>query len=452
MMMLDTITPIIWDPDSDAIVVRKRDLGPALPTLAVCDAGFGASLPRVIWDALGLTTIILENLDRAVFVVELQESPPLNVPGYEWAPVMATGLQPQDNQWVLRWLAHREKPIRPWFEHGWMNRALTYIDAVLADLGRIRIGHISQIKHWALSSVIRVETTTGPVFFKAAPPEAAIEPHLLIRLAPRWPKSVPALLAHSPQDNWWITDNFGPREGPTLTLEERLAGVELLARIQIAVAKDPSLLSGLPIERFSLEHLAMSIPQLLARQDRWGAEPADHEHWWPLDSEQREFWLSLGPTLIECSQGVAESMSELGISLSLIHGDFHLGNVAARDGGPILHDWANAQITHPFFDLAMLLKTGDEAFARAYLTTYFGPWHQAGWGIDTLRSHWECAKPISALFEISRALRLCDELGEAHQFSMIEVLYGWVRRLLGSVVDTSSTTSSWPASGIASKR
>ncbi len=451
-MNLATITSIIWDPDTDAIVVRGNHRGHTLPSLSVFDASFGASLSGAIRDALGLTTFLLENLDQAVYVVVCRGPHQLTGPDYKWVPTTDSGLSAADEFWVLRWLGRRECPLRPWFELEWMDRVLTYIDAVQAEFGMARIGHVSQIKHWALSSVIRIETTKGAVFFKAASSGAAIDPILLGRLAARWPKSVPTLLAHSPQNNWWITEDHCAREGPALTFEERLACIELLAHMQIDTATDSSILSGLPIKRCSLDQFAGSIPSLLERQDRWNTAPADHEHWWPLDDEQRNTWCSLGPTLIEHVHALADRTAALGIPLTLIHGDVHLGNMAARDGVPILHDWANGMVAHPFFDLAMMFKSVDDDVAQKCLTSYLGPWHQAGWDLNDLWMLWHVAKPVSALFEVDRALQLCDALGEAHQFSMISVLYGWSRRLLGSVLDGSPTSYAWSTSGIAAKR
>jgi hypothetical protein len=451
-MMFDTIMPIIWDPDADAILVRSNGRRHTLPSLAVCDSGFGASLPEAILRAFGLTTVLLENLDQTVYVVALRDSPRLNDPDYKWVQVTNPGLSDSDGFWLSSWLAHRETPLRPWFEQGWMARVLSYVDAVLAEFGRARIGQVSQIKHWALSSVMRIETTKGAVFFKAAPSDAKIEPLLLARLAERWPTSIPVLLAHSPQNNWWLTEDLNAREGPDLTPDERLACIELLARIQIDAGTDPSILRGLSINRYPLEHLAASIPSLLGRLDRWKAVPANHEHWWPLDDEQQEAWCSIGPSLVEHMQALASSTVALGLPLSLIHGDFHSGNMATRLGVPILHDWANGMITHPFFDLATVLKSGDDDLAQSCLTTYLRQWHDAGWDMNAIWAHWQLAKPASALFEVDRALQLCDELGEAHQFTMISVLYGWIRRLLGSILDRSNTSYAWSTSGIAAKR
>jgi aminoglycoside phosphotransferase (APT) family kinase protein len=53
---------------------------------------------------------------------------------------------------------------------------------------------------------------------------------------------------------------------------------------------------------------------------------------------------------------------------SLVHGDLHLGNVAKGPGGPLIFDWTDACVAHPFLDLATIRRgTGEVDVAEAEL-------------------------------------------------------------------------------------
>jgi len=53
------------------------------------------------------------------------------------------------------------------------------------------------------------------------------------------------------------------------------------------------------------------------------------------------------------------------VPCTLEHGDYHPLNVVVSESGPLLFDWSEGYITHPFFGLAFLLWNGWELPAGA---------------------------------------------------------------------------------------
>jgi hypothetical protein len=106
-------------------------------------------------------------------------------------------------------------------------------------------------------------------------------------------------------------------------------------------------------------------------------------------------------------RGLAPQLKALGAKLAcaevpaaLVHGDLHGGNIAAPQGVPMIFDWSDGCIAHPFIDLLQLniawaLPDGDDGWARLrddYLLQWidYAPLHR-------LRQIADLAEPLAAL-------------------------------------------------------
>ena len=75
----------------------------------------------------------------------------------------------------------------------------------------------------------------------------------------------------------------------------------------------------------------------------------------------------------------------MGTPACLEHGDFWAANVIATERGPVLIDWEDATLSHPFLGAYLLVASldyadaiGDKAAARDRIRrAYLGPWREA---------------------------------------------------------------------------
>lgn len=114
----------------------------------------------------------------------------------------------------------------------------------------------------------------------------------------------------------------------------------------------------------------------------------------------------------EVERGCRELLA-LPVPESLVHGDFHNGNVAVTASGHVLFDWSDASLSHPFFDLAVALGGAEHPVAPAHrqplLDAYLEPWQSAGYGDRA---------------QIERALEIALRLGPLyHAVSYHQILH-----------------------------
>jgi Ser/Thr protein kinase RdoA (MazF antagonist) len=116
------------------------------------------------------------------------------------------------------------------------------------------------------------------------------------------------------------------------------------------------------------------------------------------------------------------------IPQTLVHGDLHGDNVAARDGHTLVFDWTDACLSHPFFDL-MTTLFADEATQtqlwRAYLdcfSEYEPP--------ERLLAAWALARPLCALHHAVSYQSITANLEPRTRGEFAGDTIGWLRRVL----------------------
>jgi aminoglycoside phosphotransferase (APT) family kinase protein len=92
-----------------------------------------------------------------------------------------------------------------------------------------------------------------------------------------------------------------------------------------------------------------------------------------LESEEVEKLKAFAPRLKE----MCDQLASYGVPQTLIHGDFHGGNVVVKEGRYIIFDWTDAAVSHPFFDLPTLFEFDvpadeREGVAEGYLKLWSG--------------------------------------------------------------------------------
>jgi hypothetical protein len=340
----------------------------------------------------GVTGVLVRPLDEGTVLVDATGGNPRD--GWQWTPLGS--------------LPESRNPLReaPWLDRGWLASTVDRIDAALADLGRRRTGPAVQVRHWSMSSVLRVPTDAGDVYHKAVLPHLAHEPAVTTLLQAAG-ADVPSIIGSTADG--WLSDDIGGTAVPWLPPAERLGALTALAACQVGMLDRIGDVRAAGCPTVSLDDLAARVPALIRRDDLW-------------PGTDRAIRADLGLRL----QDACADLDEYDLPSTLVHGDFHANNVARVDRRFTLFDWSFAAVSHPLLDLATWLAPDDDP--RPALAAYSGPW-RAIVNPATLRAAWAAAVPVAGLVELLKLVDLADRVGPAYAFEYLPAAIGWARRL-----------------------
>jgi len=254
----------------------------------------------------------------------------------------------------------------PWARTGWLDAVSRWITSEVGRLGHVVV-RLEQVKHWSLSSVLRI-TTDGPDFYFKVPlrlPLFVEEAALTARLAERFPGYVPAPLAVDPEHGWMLLPAFDE-------LFEWEAPLEIRCEVLRRFAGLQRLTAGVTAELVEHGCLDRRLQVLELQIDPLVNDPAAVALLTDVEvAELRQ----LAPALKE----LCRRLNGLGLPATLVHGDLHLLNVAGLDGSIVYFDWTDACVAHPFIDLHSLQWEQEESIRAALLSAYLEPWE----GVDS---------------------------------------------------------------------
>lgn len=225
-----------------------------------------------------------------------------------------------------------------WQDPRWLAGAHGWIDGRLDALGVDRTGDIEQphVREW--STVMRVPTADGVVWFKANHDPLRHEAALVELLSCRRPEVVPPLLARDEESGWMLMSHAGEQLRALVPVEHSLErwrdALASYARVQLAAADDVDDLLALGVPDLRLAALPGKLERLLVEI---GAERRFHEG---------------VPRVAE----LCEELAAYGIPDTIQHDDLHDGQVFVRDDRHLVLDWGDACVTHPFLSLAVPLE------------------------------------------------------------------------------------------------
>ncbi|MEV4582605.1 aminoglycoside phosphotransferase family protein [Nonomuraea jabiensis] len=419
----------------------------------LCDmTGGSPALPRMRFDGrwppmdseltdrvrreLGPATVVLEPLDfTTVVLLAAGGTRPVSADGLAWHGHDAVAGQ---SVAFDRRAARSRPPVSDWFRPGWFERAESSIDAEIKAAGRVRLGPTRQIKHWSMSAVLRTPTDRGDLYLKAVLPRLAREPDITRYLASLRIAPFATITAVSPRDRWWLAEDFGGVDGWALSTEQRRACLEQLVMVQKETIHRGDELIAAGCVPLSPASLADGVRSTMARDDIWRAPKLAKNLGRALTGEEADRLRALTPYLVEC----VERLDEAAVPATIVHRDFHPGNVIVRDDGILLHDWSFATVTNPLFDLASWLLDVSEPDAASYLDAFFAAWADTV-APERMRGAWRVAKPLAAVVEMMKLIELADIVGPDHDFNWLPMTYGWGRRLLHAAADPGLAINGW---------
>lgn len=343
------------------------------------------------------------------------------------------GEPPDGARWVHRGqvpraaalLAEAGPPRQPWAEPGWFPLAADWLLSAVDGAAVPATGPVQQFKVWELSSVLRVPTTGGDVYFKATIDSPLFVPEAAVTalLADLFPEHVPAPLAVDRERGWIATADFGAEVGWTASVEVREAALRQYAALQRGSAEH--------VDRLLAAGCIDRRPAWLARQlPSWFA------------AETLPDWAEpeLAADLAAAIPRLTELCSELATSplpTTLLHGDMHMGNAARRPGGGFLFfDWTDAGVGHPFIDMIAVGQEDDEGHRERLRDAYLDGWSDVAGRADLDRA-WAVADVLAqanqAVSYLSLGLTLRRDPAAGHSPLFASYTKQWLRTLLGAL-------------------
>lgn len=246
----------------------------------------------------------------------------------------------------------------------------------LREIGIETIGPIERLDARAWSRQFRIPTSAGSVYFKCSPPAFGHEAALTRALSEWFPGDVPEVLAIDAERNWMLTADFGPDQRFTEPARILLACAEMIPTftgIQVNAARhvEDMLETGCPDHRLAV------LPDLF---DELVAGPGDPElligH--PRGLTPEEFGrLRL---LTRDFRKICGRLASFSLPETVVHADIWRGNFVVTEDGPLIFDWAESVVAHPFCSLEVILRDvdalsgGDQLFLSRIRDTYLKAW------------------------------------------------------------------------------
>ena len=240
----------------------------------------------------------------------------------------------------------------PWTDRSWLATANEWIDGELRAAGLTPTGPREQLHVRPWSTVLRVPTSDGDLYFKAVWPPQVHEAALTAALASWLPRFTPEVVAVRLAAGWLLLRDAGLRLREILKQEHDVARWrEVLVRyaaaqIQLVDRAGAILELGVPDRRPAV--VAERLTALLedSRALRLGLPEGlsadEHDRLRDLLPRIRSQWATLAASPIPAT---------------LEHNDFHDGNVCLRSSEYRVFDWGDACVTHPFVALRVGLRS-----------------------------------------------------------------------------------------------
>jgi hypothetical protein len=335
--------------------------------------------------------------------------------------------------------ADQERVI-PWTQPGWFGRARAWILAELERRGIEVSGLIEQPHSRPWSTVLRVPTDEGNVYFNVVSP---VHPHesALLEALERWrPDSVPRSLSVDTGRGWVLMRDAGQRLceliRPTRYLRHWLPVLPRYAELQIELAgRVPELLAlGVPDRHLSV--MPALYEPLLADADALRIDQP-----FGLTHAQYERLLTLSTR----AAGLCKRLADHPIPETINHGDLNVGAVFVGDVSPVFIDWGDGCVSHHFYSLRTVLVSAEINLGleenspelQPLCDAYLEPWTH----FESRRDLLEALDLALRLAGINGALtwhRLVSKLEEARREEYAEPVPALLREFLEAETKTSA--------------
>jgi hypothetical protein len=325
-------------------------------------------------------------------------------------------------------------PDMLWSQPDWLETASAWIHTTLTRQQIAVTGPIEQphIRPW--STVLRVPTSAGDLYFKANVPMLAHEPALTEALA-RWrPDCMLQLVATDLDRGWLLMRDAG------VTLRSQIQSAEELTRwhsvlttyanvqIELSDRCDELLALGTLDRRLSV--LPQQYAQLLSDTQSLRIDLPDG-----LTADEYQRLRELTPQFA----ALCEQLAQYRIPETLHHDDFHDANIFVGDDRAVFADWAESCVAHPFFTLLVMLRTtayrlklADTAPELIRLRDiYLEQWTRFE-SRECLLAAFQIARRVAMICRALTWYRVVSHLPEPFKTEYSDTVPGWLQEFLNA--------------------
>ncbi len=289
--------------------------------------------------------------------------------------------------------------VQEWTDPRFLDEAHAWIRARLTDTGAQLSADITQQHLQPWSTVLRVPTDRGALYFKAIHHLLRHEAAVAAYLGRRRPDHVPEPVAVDIERGWILMEDAGARLRELIETERSvgrwLEVLPLYASLQLDLSDSVDDLLALGVPDLRHERLSARYSQLL--DDIQGLEGVPGE----LVARARE----RTPAVADMSSGLAT----YGIPETIQHDDLNDSQIYFRDGRYLVLDWGDACISHPFFSLSVALEG------------------QISWGLDDVENSVDTG-PFRDAYLAVFAQRLGSTMEDLQSAAQIAIRLGWACR------------------------
>lgn len=303
-----------------------------------------------------------------------------------------------DGELLARW--------PPWYRSGWWDEADTWIQERLDRQGLALTAPPEHIRLRERSCEIVLQTTGGPLRFKAVPEHFAFEGPLTSYLGQTFPGCVPTVIARDDTRHWVLRTEHADT---SLLVAQWQADAEAhwadalrhYAQLQIASIPHIATFRALGVPSRPIEELPEKLHVML--EDLSTAGPI-----WGITDDYGRVVGSITEGLLDALRALAPSLAACCRELerltnipaeTLVHRNLFPEYLTPAGDGYVLADWQDAAITHPFLDAACFLHSmartidHDPKLRDRLEDAYLDPW-----------------RPYAPRAELQRALALAKRV------------------------------------------
>jgi Phosphotransferase enzyme family len=228
----------------------------------------------------------------------------------------------------------------------------------------VSTGAIEQTHLRPWSTVLRVPTADGVLWFKANAPIHGFEAALVERLVSELPDRVVELVAADAARGWMLMRDAGARLREVDASPGQLRHWERIlpryAELQLAFAGRTEELLALGVPDHRLQRLPELLDEVLSHEEVLLVGEEDG-----VSAEELERLRRVRPEL----EALCAELDGFGVTETIQHDDLHDGQVFVRDGRYRLLDWGDSCVSHPFHTMVVTTR----AFAYKHRLEPGGP-------------------------------------------------------------------------------
>ncbi|MDE5413307.1 phosphotransferase [Alkalihalobacterium chitinilyticum] len=363
---------IIYSKEDHAILVIADKNGISLPSYKpiISHVAVTNHINRYLEKEYNIKTNVLKCFsqkgEQRVYIIELLRRDTLVSSKTRWLQItdinQFDGFSRWENEILQEWLSPSNETLFPWFMIGWRNKMEMWLENIIPDESI----SIEQVRNWERSALFKVDTARKSYYFKAVPNIFSHEPSISLFLFQNHPSDVPEIINIEVEKKWYVMKAIrGPLLGRTKKMEYWKQSILRLADIQKHSALHRNELEKLkcpirPIPNILQDYLDGSLQQLANKNE--------------ISSETYNKLITSAPIILEKSRSLISTK----VPLSLDHGDFFGGNIIVQNGKPIIYDWSDCSLSHPFLSIVVFLEEVEHLFSQkislTLLDEYLNKW------------------------------------------------------------------------------